>query len=54
MTLTLEDAADGVARLTANGAEVECSTGDSVRVPTATIMCEAVGDDSVDVTVNAR
>jgi hypothetical protein len=43
-----------VAQLTANGAEVECSTGDSVRVPSATIMCESVGDGSVDVTVNAR
>lgn len=54
VTLTLEDAADGVAVLTANGAEVECSTGESARVPSATITCDAVGDDSVDVTVDAR
>ena len=52
--LTLEEVADGVARLTANGTEVECSTGDSARVPSATIMCDAVDDDSVDVTVSAR
>ena len=54
VTLTLEDAADGVAQLTANGAELECSAGETVRAPSATIMCEAVGDDSVDVTINAR
>lgn len=43
-----------MALFTANGSEVKCSTGDSVRVPSATILCDAVGDDSVDLTVNAR
>jgi hypothetical protein len=54
VTLTLEEAADGVARLTANGAELECATGDTARVPSATVMCDAVGEDNVDVTVSAR